>query len=85
MAKYQYSLGESDNKLVVGIEPYFSLRDTDWGGDAGLVQNRLFLGLNSRINEHLTLEYGYLNQFLFLDSASDRSNHLGIVNFRVQL
>ncbi|MGI9261036.1 MAG: DUF2490 domain-containing protein, partial [Woeseiaceae bacterium] len=85
MAKYQYSPGNGANKLVVGVEPFFSLRDTDWGGDAGLVQSRFFVGVNSRINEHLTLEYGYLNQYLFLDNTSDRVNHLGIINFRVKL
>lgn len=86
MAKYTRPIGVSgDTNLIIGIEPFFDLRDTDWGGDSGLGQNRTFIGLGKRINDRVAIEAGYMNQYLWRDNAENRINHLGVVSFKVRL
>ena len=38
MAKYVRPIGARNNSLIVSLEPFVDLRDTDWGGDAGVGQ-----------------------------------------------
>jgi hypothetical protein len=86
MAKYVRPFGDSGNtSLILGLEPFFDLRDTDWSGDTGLRQNRAIVAIGWQVSDKLALETGYMNQYIWLDSAEDRSNHLGILNFRLQL
>lgn len=84
MAKYVRPFSEGNKSLVIGLEPFVDLRDTDWGGDSGFGQNRIFIGLNQPLNNKLTLEYGYMNQYIWLDGRDDRVNHLAIFNFKVR-
>lgn len=85
LAKYVRPIGDDGKRyLSVGIEPFVDLRDTDWGGDSGLGQNRLSVGVGWRISTKLTLEAGYMNQFVWVDSGEDRMNHLGVVNFKMK-
>jgi hypothetical protein len=86
LAKYVRPIGD-DNKryLSVGIEPFVDLKDTDWGGDSGLGQNRLSVGVGWRVSTKLTIEAGYMNQFAWVDSGEDRMNHLGVINFKMKL
>lgn len=85
-AKYVRPIG-SDGKryLALGIEPFIDLRDTDWGGDSGLGQNRISIGIGWRFSDKLTLESGYMNQFIWVDNGENRMNHLGILNFKIKL
>ena len=84
-AKYVRPIGSRGNtSLILGIEPFVDLRDTDWGGDSGLVQNRTYIGIAWRASESLTIETGYMNQFVWSDSGEDRSNHVAVVNFKVK-
>lgn len=84
--KYVRTLGDSETtKLVIALEPFANLRDTDWGGNSGLAQNRTFLGLGWTLSDKISLETGYMNQYIWRDNASDLSNHLAIFNFRVSL
>ena len=81
-----YSFAASADKRtnwIFSIEPFFGLNATDWGGDSGLRQNRTFLGIGWRIGKRLALEAGYMNQYVWLDTSEDRSNHLGVINFRL--
>lgn len=82
-AKYSRPIGNG-RTFVASVEPFFDLRDTDWGGSARLSQNRVSLGIGWKQTERLSFEVGYMNQFLFRDNGADRSNHLGTVNFRVK-
>lgn len=82
-AKYARPMGNG-RTFVASVEPFFDLRDTDWGGSARLSQNRIFLGVGWQQTERLSFEVGYLNQFLFRDNGADRSNHLGTANFRAK-
>ena len=74
-----------DTRLIVGLEPFIDLRDTDWGGDAGMGQNRTYLGLSRRISNKLTLEVGYMHQYIFRDSGEDRLNHLALLSIKAKL
>lgn len=86
MAKYVRPIGESGNtNLIIGIEPFVDLRDTDWGGEAGLGQNRTFMGFARRLSDRFSIEAGYMNQYLWRDDAENRSNHLGVLSFKVIL
>lgn len=71
--------------LAVSAEPFVDLRDTDWGGESGLGQHRLTVVYGARVNDVLTIEAGYMNQYIFADAGEDRMNHTGIVNFKVRL
>ncbi len=54
-----------DTDVVVSLEPFFQLRDTDYGARTGLSQNRIYLGLRWPLGETLSLGTGYLNQRFF--------------------
>ena len=74
--------GDGSKSLVIGVEPFFDLKDTDWGGESGLGQNRVFVGMSFRTCDRLTLETGYMNQYIWRDNASDRVNHLAILTIK---
>lgn len=84
--KYVRPIGTGGNtNLILGLEPFVDLKDTDWGGDSGLGQNRTFLGIGWRLGANTVLEAGYMSQFIWVDRAENRINHLGILNFKVKL
>jgi len=84
--KYVRPIGTGGNaNLILGLEPFVNLKDTDWGGDSGIGQNRAFLGIGWRLGESVSLEAGYMNQFIWVDGAENRINHLGILNFKLKL
>lgn len=86
MAKYVKPIGDGGRtRLIVAIEPFVDLRDTDWGGESGLGQNRVLIGIGQRCNDRLSIEVGYMNQYIWRDHAKNQVNHLGILNFKVQL
>ena len=85
-AKYVRPIGENGStSLIVAIEPFVDLRDTDWGGESGLGQNRVLVGFGQRFGDRLSIEAGYMNQYMWRDNAENRVNHLGILNFKVKL
>ena len=85
MTKYVRPVSpDGSTSLIVGIEPFVDLRDTDWGGDSGIAQNRIFVGMGKRVSNKLTLEAGYLNQYVFADSAENRVNHLAVLTIKVR-
>ncbi|MGB5258859.1 MAG: DUF2490 domain-containing protein [Woeseiaceae bacterium] len=84
--KYVRPVGTDGNRYVaVSIEPFVDLKDTDWGGDSGLGQNRSSVSIGWRVSERLTLEAGYMNQFIRVDNGENRMNHLGTLNFKMRL
>ena len=86
MTKYVHPFaGDSRKSFIIGLEPFVDLRDTDWGGDSGLGQNRTYIGLGWKVSDGLTLETGYMNQYIWADSGDDRVNHLAMLNFKVKL
>ncbi len=86
LAKYVRPVGNDGKRYVaIGIEPFIDLRDTDWGGNSGFGQNRSSVSVGWRISDKLTIEAGYMNQFIWVDNGEDRMNHLGVLNFKVKL
>ena len=86
MAKYVRPIGENGStSLILAIEPFVDLRDTDWGGESGLSQNRVLIGFSRRFSDRLSIEAGYMNQYIWRDNAENRVNHLGVLNFKVKL
>ncbi|WP_068263825.1 DUF2490 domain-containing protein [Rubripirellula obstinata] len=69
--------------LIAWDEVFFNLNDTDWGADAGLDQNRAFLGFGYKSCPHAPVrtEIGYLNQFINNQGGNDGMNHILSINF----
>ena len=63
-------------------EVFLNINDTDWGADSGLDRNRIFVGLgwNPSSVRYFKAEVGYLNQFIYNASGTDRIDHLLSVN-----
>lgn len=57
-------------------EVFYDLNDTGWGQDTGFRQNRAFAGLGWQLDDSLTLEFGYLNQYISRNGADDSMNHV---------
>lgn len=86
LAKYVRPIGTDGKRyLSMGVEPFFDLNDTDWGGKSGPGQNRTSIGVGWRISDKLSIEAGYMNQLIWVDGGEDRVNHLGTLNFKVKL
>ena len=71
--------------LVLAAESYVDLNATDWGGDKGLSQYRLYGGLEWQLGSTTTVEAGYLYQHIEVESQIDRVNHVAILAFKVRL
>lgn len=86
MTKYVRPIGNDGNtSLILALEPFVDLRDTDWGGDAGLAQNRTVVSFGRRLSDRVSIEAGYMNQYIWVDNGENRSNHLAVLNFKVKL
>lgn len=68
---------------VVWDEVFWHLNDTDWGAEAGLNQNRLFVGFGCQRckSSPCRVEIGYLNQAINTPGDDNRVNHILSVNF----
>lgn len=51
------------------------LNNVDWGVKRGMDQNRMFLGVGLKANNHAVVEVGYLNQSINTRTL-DRENHI---------
>jgi Protein of unknown function (DUF2490) len=71
---------EKGSRWAVRIfdEAFFALNDTDWGADAGLAENQIFLGLGWTFDTARiwTFEAGYMNQWKPKSSSPDIMNHV---------
>jgi len=69
--------------LIAWDEVFFHLNDTDWGAQAGLDQNRAFLGVGFKRcpQARVRTEVGYLNQFINNQGGTDGMNHILSINF----
>jgi Protein of unknown function (DUF2490) len=64
-----------DWSLVLFDELMIHVNNTDWNVRRGIDQNRIFLGVNYKFNEHVSIESGYLNQHVNTRTI-DRENHI---------
>jgi len=60
---------------VFWTEPFLNLNNTNWGQRSGVDQWRNFVGLNVSLSPSLSLEAGYLNQFVARPGVN-RVNHI---------
>ena len=69
---------DSRFSIVGWDEIFFHLRDTDWGSNAGLDQNRFFIGFAWRMdhNAHSTMELGYMGQYIDASTNPNVFNHI---------
>jgi hypothetical protein len=85
MSRYTRPLGDrGTTSLVIAIEPFIRLNNSDWGGDAGLGQNRSYAGISWKVSEKITVEAGYMHQYIWVDNGTDRVNHVGVLNIKVR-
>lgn len=86
LTKYVRPIGTQGQRYMsLGIEPFVSLKHTDWGGESGVRQNRTSIAIGWRVSDRLSIEAGYMNQFYWVDNGEDRLNHLGVLNFKMKL
>lgn len=70
--------------IAVTVEPFWNLDSTDWAGDVGLTQNRTFLGATWKLREDLSLEFGYMHQYVKRTGSDNTASHLGIFNLKTR-
>ncbi len=63
-------------------EVFLNLNDTDWGAEGGLDRNRIFAGIGWKpeSSSYFKAEVGYLNQYIYNTSGTDRMDHLLSLN-----
>ncbi len=69
--------------LVTQNEIFFNLNSPTNGPGGGFDQNRFFVGLNKKINEHLSVDGGYQLQAINTDESSlfNTLNHILLLQF----
>ncbi len=70
--------------IVVYDEIFFNLNSTRWKVDRGTDQNRVFFGLNYKLDDAQTVEAGYLNQWVN-SKPQDRENHVLSFSYKYTL
>lgn len=68
-------IAETNWQAVAWSEGFFNLNDTDWGAREGLDRWRNFVGVNIPLRSGVTLEPGYLNQYVNRQST-DQVDHV---------
>ena len=66
----------SSLSYVVANELFLNLNDAQWGQSSGFNQNRLFLGLNHRVNETYRVEVGYVHNYINQIGRDNQLNHI---------
>ena len=87
MLKGIYPIGKRKIWGIVMYDELFINLVSHFGGpQAGIDQNRFFVGLNRKINDNLTVEGGYQMQYINLNGPSiDKLNHIALINLYVSL
>jgi hypothetical protein len=75
MIRFTHPIAQSPFSLVASDELFVALNDTDWGQEAGIDQNRVFLGGGWQASKALRVELGYMNQYIRVADGPDRTNH----------
>lgn len=81
--KYLRPLPKHDKlDLILAVEPFVNLGDSDWAGDAGIRAIRAYVGIGWRSGDSISIETGYINRYVWRVGANDLDNHIAIVNVR---
>lgn len=79
-------LGNGKWSLLTYDEIFVNLNDTPSGPKSGFDQNRLFVGINRKLNQYLDMEIGYLHNYVNnAGPARDRLNHAILLGLNVQV
>ncbi len=65
---------------IVSDESFINLDDVDWGPQAGLDQNRAFIGMGYALSKVVKTEVGYLNQYIDRPTNPNRMSHALAIN-----
>ncbi len=84
MLRGQYWLGDAGWSVIGTSEVFVGLNSTSWGQRAGLDQWRNFIAVGVPLSKRLTLEAGYLNQWLPRPGA-DTANNVISLNLFVRI
>jgi hypothetical protein len=87
MVRAAYPIGKSERWSMVGYNELFvNLNSVDNGPSSGIDQNRAFIGINHKWNQHVNAEAGYLNQWLIKkDPVADHMNHVIMLTLNFNL
>jgi hypothetical protein len=87
MLRAQYTLDKKKNwAFVVYDESFINLSTHFRGPQAGVDQNRFFVGLNRKVTKYANVEGGYLMQYFNIQSPTqDIINHNVLVNLYINL
>jgi hypothetical protein len=61
---------------VLYDEYFYNLNSTNYGATAGSDRNRFFIGPGLAISKQVTIEFGYLHQYVFGTNAPDKSDDI---------
>ena len=73
--KYAHAL-TNKLSLVASEEIFANVNKTNWGPVSGFDQNRGFVGVGYKLNDHYKTEIGYMNQYLNRENNYDRMVHM---------
>ncbi len=62
-------------------EVFFNLNHPDWVSDSFFQQNRAFIGVSTDISKTVSVDVGYMNQYVF--GNSQQCNNVLYINFNV--
>ncbi len=82
MARLDFPFGEKNEwAWVVYDELFVNLNSIRNGPDSGIDQNRVFVGINRKVNEYLSVDVGYQNQLINTAGSSvpDKMNHIILI------
>lgn len=73
--KYNHVLTDKLS-LVASEEIFANVNKANWGPVSGFDQNRGFVGVGYKLNDHYKTEIGYMNQYLNRENNYDRMVHI---------
>ena len=82
--RYTHTLPSLSDRLSLAIneEVFINANDADGGPQAGFNQNRLFLGMNYKLADNLSMDVGYQNQYVEgRNGSNDTVNHIMFLGF----
>lgn len=87
MLRLSYPICKSEKWSLVGYEELFwNLSNAVGGPQAGFDQSRTFVGLNRKISKHLSIEAGYMANYVNrYNSMPDKLNHIVLLGINMRI
>lgn len=71
--------------VTLTSEPFINLNTTSFQAKSGLDRVRNLVAITTPIGKHLTGEFGYMNQHVFIDHSPDESDHIAWLSISASL